>query len=205
MNGTVIAFVFFNPFIVQRIINTVLLLCESRSFHWSNIYGFVTRQWTSKTLTLTPSVFFSVAVGLKWNLSIKWERLKVPSFSAIRKGPTCLRRQRLVWESKAFSDPYLGRAGRLELFSLNIFLLNILLFGFLLVYSYSVSFISLSLPKTLTCPKIVDWLSLTCHWDVLINHLIRYSASFEAASLFRKIGFPVKFSLLTRRPGNNVK
>lgn len=200
-----IAFVFFNPFIVQRIINTVLPLCESRSFHWSNIYGFVTRQWTSKTLTLTPSVFFSVAVGLKWNLSIKWERLKVPSFSAIRKGPTCLRRQRLVWESKAFSDPYLGRAGRLELFSLNIFLLYILLFGFLLVYSYSVSFVSLSLPKTLTCPKIVDWLSLTCHWDVLINHLIRYSASFEAASLFRKIGFPVKFSLLTIRPGNNVK
>lgn len=157
------------------------------------------RRWLSR------QVFFSVAVGLKWNLSIKWERLKVPSFSAIRKGPTCLRRQRLVWESKAFSDPYLGRAGRLELFSLNIFLLYILLFGFLLVYSYSVYFISLSLPKTLTCPKIVDWLSLTCHWDVLINHLIRYSASFEAASLFRKIGFPVKFSLLTRRPGNNVK
>lgn len=200
-----IAFVFFNPFIVQRIINTVLPLCESRSFHWSNIYGFVTRQWTSKTLTLTPSVFFSVAVGLKWNLSIKWERLKVPSFSAIRKGPTCLRRQRLVWESKAFSDPYLGRAGRLELFSLNIVsFIHFTLWLLISLFLFCVFHQPLS-PKTLTCPKIVDWLSLTCHWDVLINHLIRYSASFEAASLFRKIGFPVKFSLLTRRPGNNVK
>lgn len=203
MNDTVIAFVFLILLLYRELL-IQSYHCVSQGPFTGQTYMVLLPDNELPRCRLS-SVFFSVAVGLKWNLSIKWERLKVPSFSAIRKGPTCLRRQRLVWESKAFSDPYLGRAGRLELFSLNIFLLYILLFGFLLVYSYSVSFVSLSLPKTLTCPKIVDWLSLTCHWDVLINHLIRYSASFEAASLFRKIGFPVKFSLLTRRPGNNVK
>lgn len=203
MNDTVIAFVFLILLLYRELL-IQSYHCVSQGPFTGQTYMVLLPDNELPRCRLS-SVFFSVAVGLKWNLSIKWERLKVPSFSAIRKGPTCLRRQRLVWESKAFSDPYLGRAGRLELFSLNIVsFIHFTLWLLISLFLFCVFHQPLS-PKTLTCPKIVDWLSLTCHWDVLINHLIRYSASFEAASLSGKIGFPVKFSLLTRRPGNNVK